>query len=67
MVSDKTKWQTKCYYFDVLILVLMEYGLGLECQTLDEAKRKAVLILVLMEYGLGHYKKNVLDSKGILS
>ena len=36
---------------DVLILVLMEYGLWLCCKNTDLC-RKSVLILVLMEYGL---------------
>ena len=40
----------------VLILVLMEYGLGqVNLRKLKEGSQK-VLILVLMEYGLGRWK-----------
>ena len=37
----------------VLILVLMEYGLGLRTSLYDNSPLPDVLILVLMEYGLG--------------
>ena len=37
----------------VLILVLMEYGLGEIILIINSSKMKVVLILVLMEYGLG--------------
>ena len=40
----------------VLILVLMEYGLGLHSYDAKGAKDAIVLILVLMEYGLGQPK-----------
>ena len=39
---------------EVLILVVMEYGLGLYYEYEIEADTFAVLILVVMEYGLGH-------------
>ena len=39
-------------FFKVLILVLMEYGLGVVVRAFLCARKK-VLILVLMEYGLG--------------
>ena len=38
----------------VLILVLMEYGLGLMKKWTVKISIIDVLILVLMEYGLGH-------------
>ena len=38
-----------------LILVLMEYGLGLTSQANAGNQPMTVLILVLMEYGLGQY------------
>ena len=37
----------------VLILVLMEYGLGLYGKEIYGASSLTILILVLMEYGLG--------------
>ncbi len=40
-------------HFVVLILVLMEYGLGHDYDALHVAVGCTVLILVLMEYGLG--------------
>ena len=39
----------------VLILVLMEYGLGQSVCSAQYCARAAVLILVLMEYGLGRW------------
>ena len=38
---------------EVLILVLMEYGLGLYEEQFFRVRLERVLILVLMEYGLG--------------
>ena len=38
---------------EVLILVLMEYGLGHRCGLVHRYVDNRVLILVLMEYGLG--------------
>ena len=41
----------------VLILVLMEVGLGVKDSIVSRLKRTIVLILVLMEVGLGVYHK----------
>ena len=51
MVSDLGAKMNKQKLAEVLILVLMEYGLWLT-GTLDSKAPEAVLILVLMEYGL---------------
>ena len=51
MVSDTDNSDPSVEDPIVLILVLMEYGLGQVC--CHEANRGQVLILVLMEYGLG--------------
>ena len=59
MVSDKEKAPLKKMRNNVLILVLMEYGLGPEFSALHPDVYKDVLILVLMEYGLGQH---VVDS-----
>ena len=57
MVSDCYQVSVDAGLFmPVLILVLMEYGLGLGRIWLERVPVH-VLILVLMEYGLGH-KKN---------
>ena len=49
-------WQTKavatCFILQVLILVLMEYGLWLHWWSSQQNGIRKVLILVLMEYGL---------------
>ena len=52
MVSDVSQAAVK-HLQAVLILVLMEYGLGHDGVTYEPAKVSTVLILVLMEYGLG--------------
>ena len=56
MVSDQRKHSISTSLL-VLILVLMEYGLGHANDALDGTVPLHVLILVLMEYGLGleHY------------
>ena len=55
MVSDEDVSRPTNGHFWVLILVLMEYGLG-RCQREDVKNGGRVLILVLMEYGLGPQK-----------
>ena len=42
----------------VLILVVMEYGLGVCDCIMTLSENIAVLILVVMEYGLGERKKD---------
>ena len=41
----------------VLILVVMEYGLGRLAWLFVDACKRTVLILVVIEYGLGRLKK----------
>ena len=50
--SRTRTWDAFSVALGVLILVLMEYGLGLR-HNREIASRNVVLILVLMEYGLG--------------
>ena len=52
MVSDMRRISFCVSCWAVLILVLMEYGLGPKLADLEEGT-DYVLILVLMEYGLG--------------
>ena len=54
MVSDGNGYIHR-FDIDVLILVLMEYGLGRSEHEPINQKHYDVLILVLMEYGLGPY------------
>ena len=64
MVSDMAsiKGKKRTGEPEVLILVLMEYGLGLGF-SLTKAPAAGVLILVLMEYGLGHSSQMKLSIK----
>ena len=55
MVSESNAIKILSYTRVVLILVLMEYGLGVDSH-IEEWKAEIVLILVLMEYGLGEPK-----------
>ena len=55
MVSDRLGDEDKWNEIRVLILVVMEYGLGQSSEIAKGSKKKKrVLILVVMEYGLGH-------------
>ena len=57
MVSDKLQDFEKVFEARrVLILVLMEYGLGPHFSSSQSKRSCQVLILVLMEYGLGQPK-----------
>ena len=53
MVSDSPHERTSACHFRVLILVVVEYGLGHVSPAAKEALEKGVLILVVVEYGLG--------------
>ena len=53
MVSDTMKIEIEYNGSIVLILVLMEDGLGLSCNFILMIPENLVLILVLMEDGLG--------------
>ena len=53
MVSDPSSRCSISQSSGVLILVLMEYGLGQVVRKYDLGDGGYVLILVLMEYGLG--------------
>ena len=56
MVSDTAaKKHIMFFMVSVLILVLMEHGLG-DVPSFHIQQRSAFLILVLMEYGLGGFK-----------
>ena len=57
MVSEDRKRPCRSWVLVVLILVLMEYGLGAVTVTLVKVERDEVLILVLMEYGLGDIRE----------
>ena len=52
MVSDDVLQAYLILFFNVLILVLMEYGLWQNSHDSLSWERSWVLILVLMEYGL---------------
>ena len=55
-IWSRTAWQTQSQHGSwVLILVLMEYGLG-HWERSSKWTSLSVLILVLMEYGLGPLK-----------
>ena len=54
MVSDIKKYKGYGDEWDVLILVIMEYGLGHEKELMNLIP-EGVLILVIMEYGLGRF------------
>ncbi len=57
MVSDSAQeWKKANFKPEVLILVLMEYGLGRGNGSTHMKEIWFVLILVLMEYGLGPLK-----------
>ncbi len=53
MVSDRGRRKRSPHLGQVLILVLMEYGLGVSVDIHVLSTCFFVLILVLMEYGLG--------------
>ena len=52
MVSDSFFIGVPDTEINVLILVVMEYGLGRCTMTMTKTKKSIVLILVVMEYGL---------------
>ena len=52
MVCEGFPTTLKCNKVEVLILVLMEYGLREGWERSTEVHKSKVLILVLMEYGL---------------
>ena len=65
MVSDKLQKARSKSGNVVLILVLMEYGLGPSCGK-GWGQVDCVLILVLMEYGLGREKVLIeVNGKGL--
>ena len=50
---------------DVLILLLLEYGLGLYCWDSNQHDCNQVLILLLVEYGLGSLTAEILEKNGL--
>ena len=67
MVSDKKIDGFVAREDPVLILVLMEYGLGLHATQHIRCVLYHVLILVLMEYGLGHVVEPIKEGEKIMS
>ena len=65
MVSDTVSWVSNALYMYVLILVVVEYGLGHLSATVSRDMK--VLILVVVEYGLGHIPLSTDASVGSLN